>query len=214
MRLLGGIPAPAVEGVVEQHACLELLEVVAEHARKAERGREEAGRLRREIEPRGVGGAHDRRQTVERRAGEAERLDHRVEGAALALMAPEHAVNVERCGIEALGHRLYLGRGHEQEDGIGVDEAPDEPGTGDAIDLGPRARHPDRASGRVASRQFTGIDEQAARGAPGFEPAFKRFGLDAFVEKPGSGALAELLPFLANDHDVAVGELPRPIGGV
>src|SRR5262245_22806023 len=50
MRLLGGVPAPAVERVVERHPGFELREVVGIHARQPERGREQAGGLRRLLE--------------------------------------------------------------------------------------------------------------------------------------------------------------------
>ena len=87
---------------------------------------------------------------------ELELLDHGVEGARLAAMAPEHALDVERRRTEALGNGRDLGRRHEQEHGRRIDEAPDQPRAGDAVDLGPRARHPDRAAparrGREACR--------------------------------------------------------------
>ena len=54
------------------------------------------GRLRREVEPRGVGAAHDRREPQQRLGREAELLDHHVEGAALAAMAPEHVLRCRR----------------------------------------------------------------------------------------------------------------------
>ena len=77
---------------------------------------------------------------------EAELLHHGVEGASLAAMAPEHVLDVEGRGGEALGHRRHFRRGHEKEDGLGIDEAADQPGAGDAVDLGPRAGDPARAA--------------------------------------------------------------------
>src|SRR3954469_3513626 len=38
VRFVRGVAAPAVEGIIEQHAGIQLLEVVDEHARQAERG--------------------------------------------------------------------------------------------------------------------------------------------------------------------------------
>src|SRR6185295_2582917 len=52
--LLGGVAAPAVEGIVEAQRGVELGEVVAIHARVAQRGGEQSGRLGRQVEPRGV----------------------------------------------------------------------------------------------------------------------------------------------------------------
>ena len=49
---------------------------------------------------------------------------------------------------------IDFGRRHEQEHRVRIDEAADQPGAGDAVDLRPRARHPDRASLRVARGQL------------------------------------------------------------
>ena len=46
---------------------------------------------------------------------EAEFLDHDVEGAELAAMAPEHVFDVEGRGVEALADRDHLGRRDEQK---------------------------------------------------------------------------------------------------
>src|SRR5205085_12236528 len=100
--LAGRIAAPAIEGVVERQAGLELLEIVVEHPRQAERSRQEPGRFRRQIELAGIGGADYRRQPQQRRRREAKFLDHYVEGAEFAAVGPEHAFNVKRRGIEAL----------------------------------------------------------------------------------------------------------------
>ena len=50
---------------------------------------------------------------------EPELLDHGVEGAALAAMAPEHAVDVEWRRLEAVGDRRHFGRRDEQEHRLG-----------------------------------------------------------------------------------------------
>ena len=99
---------------------LELLEVVRIHPRQAERGGEQARRFRREVQPGRVGAAHDRGQPQERLGRQAELLDHDVEGAELAAVAPEDALalDVERRRAEAVGDARDLRRGDEQEDGI------------------------------------------------------------------------------------------------
>ena len=84
---------------------------------------------------------------------------------------------------------------------FGIDEAADQPGTGDAIDLRPRARHPDGAALLVARRQLVGAHQQLAGLFPGLEAAFQRLRVDAVVAQPGRRALAELLPLLADDDD-------------
>jgi hypothetical protein len=50
-------------------------------------------------------------------------------------VAEGHALDVEGDRAEAVGDGFDLGRGDEQEAGTGVDEAADQPGAGDAVDL-------------------------------------------------------------------------------
>jgi len=59
-------------------------------------------------------------------------------------MAPldVRALNVEGSGAEAVGHAPDFGGGYEQEYRGGIDEAPDQPGAGDAIDLRAGSRDP------------------------------------------------------------------------
>src|SRR5256885_15974981 len=71
--------APGIERVVHHHACLEHLVVVGEVAREPERDRSEPGRLRREIEARGVGAADDDGELREHRIAQAVVLQERVE---------------------------------------------------------------------------------------------------------------------------------------
>jgi len=89
-------------------------------------------------------------------------------------MAPEHVVDVERRRVEALRDRGHLrGRG-EEEHGIRIDEAADEPGAGDPIDLWPGSGHSDGAPGFIARRESFGLDQESAGVPPGFEAAFER----------------------------------------
>ena len=99
---------------------------------------------------------------------------------------------------------------HEQEHGAGIDEAPDEPGAGDAIDLRPRARHPHGAALLVARGQLLGAHQQLAGRLPGLEPAFQRLRVDALVPQPGGDALAELQALLAGDDDAAAAIVAGP----
>src|ERR1700674_4548470 len=59
VRFVGGVAAPAIEGVVERHTCLELREIVRMHSRESKRGREQASRFRYQIEARRIRRAHD-----------------------------------------------------------------------------------------------------------------------------------------------------------
>src|SRR3546814_19970444 len=62
MRLVGGIAAPAIESIVEQHPGFKLLQIVGIHARQAERGGEPPGRPGPEIGPPGAGTPPDPRE--------------------------------------------------------------------------------------------------------------------------------------------------------
>ena len=172
-------------------------------------------RLGHEVGARRVGAAYDRGEALERlQTAEAELLDHDVEGAQLAAVAPEHtlAFDVEGCRPEALGDALDLGGRDEQEHGAGIDEATDEPGAGDAVDLGPGARHPDRAPLRVARRQLRLGHHRQVGGRPAERAAVKRLRRHALVTQPGGDALAELESLLADHDGGAAAELGRPLG--
>ena len=94
---------------------------------KPERGREKACGLRGKIGPGGIRRAHDGRQTIEGGGSKAELLDHGVERAAVNPTAPEDIVNIEGRGMETLRDRSRLRRRDEQENGMRVDEAANEP---------------------------------------------------------------------------------------
>ena len=96
---------------------------------------------------------------------------------------------------------------------FGIDEAADQPGTGDAVDLRPRARHPDGAALLVARRELVGADQQLAGLFPGLEAALERLRLDAAVPEPGGRAFAELLAFLADNDDGLAPVVRRPLLG-
>jgi hypothetical protein len=67
-------------------------------------------------------------------------------------MGPENALDVEGRGAEAISDGCDLGGGDEKENGGGINEASDQPWTGDAINLGTRAGDPQRAATRIARR--------------------------------------------------------------
>ena len=58
MRLAGRVASPAVEGVIECHARLKLLEIIGVHARQAKRGGEQTRRFGRKIESGGIRAAN------------------------------------------------------------------------------------------------------------------------------------------------------------
>jgi len=92
--------------------------------------------LRREFKARRIRAAHDHGQEIERRIGDAVDLEKGVEAAQFAVMRKGLGagdVISDRAGLpRRLEHKL--GRG-EQEPGLGVDKAPDQPRAGDAVNL-------------------------------------------------------------------------------
>src|SRR5262249_22360720 len=115
-------------------------------------------------------------------------------------MAPEHTIDIEGRRVEALGYARDLSWHNEKKRRVGVDEAADQPGTSDAIDLRTIARHPDRAAFIVARRQLVGANQGLTSFLPGLEPAFQRLCVDALVSEPSGRALAQLFPALAHDN--------------
>jgi hypothetical protein len=133
-------------------------------------------------------------------------------------VAPEDtlALDVEGRRPEPLGDAFHVRRVHEQEHGGRINEAADEPRAGDAVDLGARARDPDRPALPIAGRQGGDGHHRQPRLRPSERTAFERFGPDAEVPQPSRHALAQLQPFLA-DHDDGpggAGELGRPLADV
>src|SRR5262249_19748643 len=146
MGLVYGVAAPAIERVVEGHGGLELGEIVPIHPRVPERCRQQAGRLRRQLELPGIGATHDDGETRKRIRTEREFLDHHVEGAPVAAVVPECTPDIEGCCLELFGHGRHLGWRHEEEDSLSIDKAADQPRAGDAHDLWSCPRYPDSAA--------------------------------------------------------------------
>ena len=104
MRFANGIARPTIKRIIEREAGVELHKIVLVHARQAKRCRKQTGGLRREIETCRVGGAHDEGQAIERLAVQAEFLDHHIEGAELAAVAPEYRPRY-RTALPEIGRR-------------------------------------------------------------------------------------------------------------
>src|SRR5262249_53773819 len=106
--------------------------------------RQQAARLGREVALIGVGAAHDQRELRERGlfGGETVPVDDRVERALGAVVAELGAGVVIWCRTLSFGDFGHLVPRHVQELRIGVDEAFDQPRTGDAVDLWPLTSNP------------------------------------------------------------------------
>src|SRR5690242_5848461 len=103
MCLVNGIACPTVECIIEKHRGVELFEIAPIHARQAELSGEQSRCLRRNIEAIGVGASHDRGKPVQRFGRETELLDHHIESAELAAVAPETVLDIEWRRTEPVG---------------------------------------------------------------------------------------------------------------
>jgi hypothetical protein len=124
------------------------------HARETKGGGEKTCRLRRQIKPCRIGSADDSGQAQQCFSAEAKFLDHDIEGAKVATMAPVGVFNVEGGGVETVGNSRHFLRSHKKEYGGGINKAPDEPGAGDAVDFGSFAGHPKSAVPGIALGDF------------------------------------------------------------
>ncbi len=126
-------------------------------------------------------------------------------------MAPAPlAFDVERSGGEPRGHVQNLGGRSEEDDRGEIDEPADQPGTGDAVDLGPRSGDPDRTAGGVERRQLAGLDPGQAGCGLGRDAALQDLGVDAGLPEPSGDGMAGRPAVLAEDHDGVVVEAAGP----
>ena len=157
--------------------------------------------------PVGIRAAHDRRQTRERVGLQAELFEHGVETAVVASMAPEYPVDIEWRGVEFFRDSEHLGGRHEQELRARIDESPDQPRAGHAIDFRSMARNPQGCAGRGGGRQAGGRHQRLAGIAPREMASAERFRGDSMLAQNRHCALADLLAFLTVNHD----SLDRPV---
>src|SRR5262245_15827821 len=205
------VTTPTVHGVVETHSRLELLEVLAIHARVSKRYSKQTGRLWGELQPGRVGATHDGRQPRQRLGFEREFLEHGIERTGGAAMAPEDTIDVEWRGVEAFCDGRDFRRQHEQKHRLGVDKAAYQPWTSDAVDLWPAPRHPYGAALVIARRQLIGANQDFVGSSPRFKAAFERLRIDALVPQPGGCPFAQFLPTLADDNNAPTPILGGPI---
>src|SRR4051794_9271724 len=129
-------------------------------------------------------------------------------------MAPIHIFNIERRRSEAFRDGFNLGGRYKHEYGGRIDKAANQPRTCNAVDLGARTRDPDRAVASVALWNLVGRNGGQFGGCPAEMSTFEDFGLDIATAQQGSGTLAELLAFLADDDDGLAGHAGGPVLGV
>ena len=86
MALVKSIAGPTVQGVVQNHARYQLVQIVAELARQSNRQGQQASGLWGQIMAVGVGGADHKGHAVQRIGFQAEQGQERVKGAQIADM--------------------------------------------------------------------------------------------------------------------------------
>ena len=162
----------------------------------------------------GIGAPDDRGKTQQRLGGQAEFLDHEIERAFVAAMAPKHAVKIERYRTVSLGHVWNLRGGDEKEYGAGIDKAANQPWASNTINFRPGASHPDGAPLTVQRRYFAS-GQQRQRGLfPALKPVFEYVSRDAGMTQPCGGSLTEGRP-IATDHDGGLtGEFAGPFRNI
>jgi len=143
------ISCPTIERVVERHSRLKLFEIIAVHARETQREGEQSGGLRGEIMAVCVRAPHNCRHGIKGGYREFKFAQERIETARLAAMAEGYVFHIKRsCGKLLRDERNIL-RGDEEELSMRIDETPNQPRTGDAVNLGSMARDPNRAALRI-----------------------------------------------------------------
>ena len=139
------IAAPGVECVVQGQGGVEHRVVVLRvQAGQAQRERQQPGGLRGEVKAVGIGTTHNGGQQVQCRISQIKAQQQGVKAAQLPHMG-------HRCAWDVIGHRIqrlrlcqhFAGR-HIEELGAGIDKTTDQPGAGDAVDLGSLAGDPAR----------------------------------------------------------------------
>ena len=195
MGLVGGVAAPAIERIVERDAGLELFEIVIIHPRQAERSREQPGRFR----------DRDRAARYRRRApslpAAASAGVARPNSSTITSKVQSSPRWLQNTFSMSKGAALKRSPTATTSDGatnrntaFGIDEAPDQPGAGDAVDLRPRAGHPDGAALRVARRQFRCRHQRQLGRLPALEAAFERLGFDAECRSQAAVPCASFSP--------------------
>ena len=192
---------------------LELRQIVGVHARQAERGGEQAGGLRGQIGPGGVGAAHDLREAQRAapcRRGRAprpwcRRCSARRDGSRTTSSTSKGAASKRSAtawtsagatnrNTAAGSTKRRISQGQAMRSIFGRARV--------TQTVRPR---PSRA-GSLAAR-----NERQAGLRPGLEAARQRLGRHALVPEPGGDALAQLLSALADDDRGAARELRRPV---
>jgi hypothetical protein len=116
--------------------------VVLEESRESQRNRQQAGALRLRLEAVRIGTADDPRELTEGGIVQAILVHECVEAALRPDVGQFHSLNIEWNSASLLCYACDVGRRHEQELGLPVDETFDKPRTRDPVDLGSLSCNP------------------------------------------------------------------------
>ena len=118
------------------------------------------------VEPGGIGTPNDQGDLMERGIDQLIAGQKRIEAAEWTFVAQLDPFHVERGCAGLFGSSPHLGRGHEEELRIGIDEPGDQPGTGHSVDLGTGPSRPlHRANSMVDPRPEAEAASQTAAAA-------------------------------------------------
>src|SRR5262245_2834605 len=98
-------------------------------------------------------------------------------------MAPEDVLDIERNTAEALRHLHDVRRSNKQERGAWINEATNEPGARDAVDLWASAGHPNSSSPGVNRRKLGEGNQRKLCLLPRFKPSFEHLRWNALISK-------------------------------
>ena len=113
------------------------------------------------------------RQAKQGWSAQSKLLDHSVEGASIAAMAPEDILDIERDAAETLRYLHNIRRSNKQERGAWIDEATNEPGARYAVNLWPSAGNPNCSSPSINRRQLGEGNQRKLLLLPRFESPFE-----------------------------------------
>ena len=109
--------------------------IVLEVERQAFGDRQQTRRFLGQVRRAAIGAAHDQREFMQRGIAQPVLFDKCIEATAVAVMAVFHPRNIVGCRAGFRCHLQYLVAGNIKKLRRLVDEAGDQPGAGDAVDL-------------------------------------------------------------------------------
>jgi hypothetical protein len=114
-------------------------------------------------------------------------------------------IDIKGGGVEFFRNRVNVGRWNEEEPSVRIDKSSDQPGAGDPINLGAVPCDPKRTA--CGGGNMFNWDQWKSSIPPTLNTSGQRLGVNALASKECSCSVAELFALLADDDEVAVGEV-------